>query len=307
MERRFENIAAALQRVTEDTGVYLANYLHEVSKLDNLCIAGGVGLNSVMNAQILRNTPFKNVFIQPACNDAGTSLGCALYVWHVLLGNRRSFQMEHAFYGPEFSNSEIEKVMRQYQLNYQFVGNPAQAAAKLIADRKIVGWFQGRMEMGPRALGGRSILADPRIPEMKDILNQKVKHREGFRPFAPAVLTEDGAEYFDGYVESPFMLKVLPIKEDKKRVIPAVCHVDGTGRLQTVSKKVDPLFWELVNEFKKITGVPVVLNTSFNVRGKPIVLSPQDAVNCFLSTQLDCLVIGNYLVEKDKNNNRSSC
>jgi carbamoyltransferase len=305
MERRFENIAAALQRTTEDVGVYLADHLHKATRLDNLCIAGGVGLNSVMNAQILQNTPFKRVFIQPACNDAGTSLGCALYVWHVLLGNERSFQMKHAFYGPEFSNSEIKEVLQRNKLNYQFVENPAQVAARLVADGKIVGWFQGRMEMGPRALGGRSILADPRVPEMKDILNHKVKHREGFRPFAPSILVEDGAEYFDNYVETPFMLKVLPIKEDKREVIPAVCHVDGTGRLQTVSKEESPQYWELINEFKKITGVPVVLNTSFNVRGEPIVLTPQDAINCFLSTQLDCLVIGNHVV--DKKNNRSSC
>ncbi len=298
MERRFENIAAAMQKMTEDTGIYLANYLHKSAKLDNLCIAGGVGLNSVMNAQILQKTPFENLFVQPACNDAGNSLGCALYVWHQILGSERNFRMEHAFYGPGFNNFEIEKSLQQNQLDYKRVDNPAETAARLIADRKIVGWFQGRMEMGPRALGGRSILADPRVPEMKDILNHKVKHREGFRPFAPSVLLEHGPEYFDNYVESPFMLKVLPVKEEKKDVIPAICHVDGTGRVQTVSKEQSSLYWELINEFKKITGVPVVLNTSFNVRGEPIVLSPQDAIKCFLSTQLDSLVIGNYLVDK---------
>ena len=298
MEKRFENMAAALQKMTEDVGIYLANYLHKSTKLDNLCIAGGVGLNSVMNTQILQKTPFENLFVQPACNDAGTSLGCALYVWHQILGSERNFRMEHAFYGPGFNNSEIEKSLQQNQLGYECVDNPAETAARLIADKKIVGWFQGRMEMGPRALGGRSILADPRVPEMKDILNHKVKHREGFRPFAPSVLLEYGPEYFDNCVESPFMLKVLPVKEEKKDVIPAICHVDGTGRLQTVAKEQSPLYWELINEFKKITGVPVVLNTSFNVRGEPIVLSPQDAIKCFLSTQLDYLVIGDYLVDK---------
>lgn len=298
MEKRFENIAAAMQKMTEDTGIYLANYLHKSTKLDNLCIAGGVGLNSVMNAQILQKAPFENLFVQPACNDAGTSLGCALYVWHQILGSERNFRMEHAFYGPGFNNSEIEESLQQNQLGYKRVDNPAEVAARLIADQKIVGWFQGRMEMGPRALGGRSILADPRVLEMKDILNHKVKHREGFRPFAPSVLAEHGSEYFDNCVESPFMLKVLPVKEEKKDVIPAICHVDGTGRVQTVSKEQSPLYWELINEFKKITGVPVVLNTSFNVRGEPIVLSPQDAIKCFLSTQLDSLVIGNYLVDK---------
>jgi len=298
MERRFENIAAALQKTTEDIGIYLANHLYEATKLDNLCIAGGVGLNSVMNAEILKNTPFKEVFVQPACNDAGTSLGCALYVWHVCLGNGRKFQMKHAFYGPGSENSEIEEALKKAGVNYQFVDDPAKVTAGLIADGKIVGWFQGRMEMGPRALGGRSILADPRISEMKDILNHKVKHREGFRPFAPSILVEDGPQYFDDYVETPFMLHVLPIKNDKRDVIPAVCHVDGTGRLQTVAKEDNPLYWQMINEFKKLTSVPVVLNTSFNVRGEPIVLSPQDAVNCFLSTELDCLMIGNYLVDK---------
>lgn len=299
MERRFENVAAAVQQVTEDMGVYLANHLYELTKQENLCIAGGVGLNSVMNAKILLETPFRRVFIQPACNDAGTSLGCALYVWHLVFGNERVFEMEHPFFGPGFDDSQIEQVLKQNNLNYQVVENPARVAAQLIAGGKIVGWFQGRMEMGPRALGGRSILADPRIPEMKDVLNHKVKHREGFRPFAPSVLAEEGADYFEDYVETPFMLKVLPIKEDRKDVIPAVCHVDGTGRLQTVSRERSPLYWELIKEFKQITGVPVVVNTSFNVRGEPIVLSPQDAVNCFLSTQLDCLVIGKYLVDKE--------
>jgi carbamoyltransferase len=301
MEKRFEDIAAAVQKLTEETAIHLAEYLYETTKLDNLCVAGGVGLNSVMNAKILKHTSFKKVFIQPACNDAGTSLGCALYVWHALLGNERKFQMEHSFYGPGFDNREIEDVLRSNNLDYRFLENPAQVAAKSVANGKIVGWFQGRMEMGPRALGGRSILADPRNAEMKDILNYKVKHREGFRPFAPSILAEDGEEYFEDFVETPFMLKVLSIKEDKRDVIPAVCHVDGTGRLQTVAKDSNPVYWELINEFKKITGVPVVVNTSFNVRGEPIVLTPQDAVNCFLSTEIDCLVIGDYLVDKKAN------
>jgi len=181
-------------------------------------------------------------------------------------------------------------------VSFEYLENPAKEGARLIAQGKILGWLQGRMEVGPRALGNRSILADPRLPEMKDILNHKVKHREGFRPFAPSVLEEDAPEYFEDYYPSPFMLLVLPVKESKRKDVPAICHIDGTGRLQTVRREDNPLYWELINEFKKLTGMPMVLNTSFNVRGEPIVCTPEDALKCFLSTQMDALIVGNYLV-----------
>ncbi|MDI6821935.1 MAG: carbamoyltransferase [Actinomycetota bacterium] len=299
IHERHEDIAWALQKVTEEAALHLANHLHSITGEKNLCVAGGVGLNSVMNAAFLRESPFEHIFIQPAANDAGTSLGCALYIWHMLLGRERNYAMEHAYYGPEFSNDEIERTLENHGVPYSYVENPAKAGAELVARGKIVGWFQGRMEVGPRALGNRSILADPRDPNMKDILNRKVKHRESFRPFAPSVLEEYAEDYFDDYYPSPFMLLVLPIKGDRKGMIPAVCHVDGTGRLQTVTGEENPLYWELINEFKKITGIPLVVNTSFNVRGQPIVMSPQDALECYLSTQLDCLIMGNYLLEKD--------
>lgn len=299
IHERHEDIAWALQKVTEEAALHLANHLHSITGEKNLCVAGGVGLNSVMNAAFLRESPFEHIFIQPAANDAGTSLGCALYIWHMLLGRERNYVMEHAYYGPEFSNDEIERTLENHGVPYSYVENPAKAGAELVARGKIVGWFQGRMEVGPRALGNRSILADPRDPNMKDILNRKVKHRESFRPFAPSVLEEYAEDYFDDYYPSPFMLLVLPIKGDRKGMIPAVCHVDGTGRLQTVTGKENPLYWKLINEFKKITSIPLVVNTSFNVRGQPIVMSPRDALECYLSTQLDCLIMGNYLLEKD--------
>ncbi|MEW6189876.1 MAG: carbamoyltransferase C-terminal domain-containing protein, partial [Actinomycetota bacterium] len=299
IHERHEDIAWALQKVTEEAALHLANHLYSITGEKNLCVAGGVGLNSVMNAAFLRESPFEHIFIQPAANDAGTSLGCALYIWHMLLGRERNYIMEHAYYGPEFSNDEIKRTLENHGVPHSYIENPARIGAELVARGKIVGWFQGRMEAGPRALGNRSILADPRDPNMKDILNKKVKHRESFRPFAPSVLEECAREYFDDYYPSPFMLLVLPIKESKKGMIPAVCHVDGTGRLQTVTGEENPVYWELINEFKKITGIPLVLNTSFNVRGQPIVMSPADALECFLSTQLDCLIMGNYLSEKD--------
>jgi len=298
IDARHEDIAAAVQKITEETALSLANDLYEMTKSKNLCIAGGVGLNSVMNARLLKETPFEEIFIQPAANDAGTALGCALYICHVLLGNERNYRMEQVCYGPEFSNREIEEALRRRNISFERLENPARRGAELLVKGKIVGWFQGKMEVGPRALGNRSILADPRFPGMKDILNHKVKHREGFRPFAPSVLEEDAEEYFGDYYPSPFMLLVLPFKKDKRSVVPAVTHVDGTGRVQTVSWKVNSLYWRLIAEFKKITGLPVILNTSFNVRGQPIARSPEDALDCFLSTQLDCLIMGNYLLEK---------
>jgi carbamoyltransferase len=299
LEERHEDIAWALQKVTEDAACSLAQSLQEQTGLRKLCLAGGVALNSVMNTMILQNTDFEEVFVQPAANDGGTSMGAALYLWHTVLGKRREWQMEDAYLGPAYTDSEIEHALSKYEMDFEKVDNPARVGAKLLADGKIIGWLQGRMEIGPRALGNRSILADPRPPEMKDILNSRVKHREGFRPFAPSVLEEDAAEYFEDSYPSPFMLFVLPIKKKVQDKVPAVCHVDGTGRLQTVSRKANPLYYELVSEFKKITGVPMVLNTSFNIRGEPIVCSPEDALKCFAGTEMDALIMGKCFVRKN--------
>lgn len=299
MEEKYADIAWALQKVVEDNACSLANILHQRTGEKKLCLAGGVALNSVMNTTILQTTPFEDVFIQPSANDAGTSLGAALYLWHNLLGNERSWVMENAFFGPDYSNQDIVSAIETYEIEYEEIDNPALVGANLLADSKIIGWLQGRMEAGPRALGNRSILADPRPQEMKDILNKKVKHRESFRPFAPSVLEEEAPEYFDNYYPSPYMLLVLPIKKENRDSVPAICHVDGTGRLQTVSKSENPLYWELLTEFKKLTGIPMVLNTSFNVRGEPIVCAPEDALKCFLGTEMDYLIMGNYLVRKD--------
>lgn len=295
----YEDIAWAVQKVTEDTACEIAQKLHERTGLKSICLAGGVALNSVMNTVILQNTAFQDIFIQPSANDAGTAMGAALYLWHTILGNKREWQMENAYLGPDYSDADIEDTLSSYEVAYERVDNPVSVGADLLAESKIVGWLQGRMEVGPRALGNRSILADPRPGEMKDILNSKVKHREGFRPFAPSVLEEDATKYFENYYPSPFMLLVLPVKEELQSKVPAICHVDGTGRLQTVSKNANPLYWELINEFKKRTGTPMILNTSFNVRGEPIVCSPEDALKCFLGTEMDALIMGNYLVRKD--------
>ncbi len=253
-----------------------------------------------MNGKILKETSCKQIFIQPAAGDAGTAIGSALYIYNGLLCKPRSFTMKHAYLGPEYIKNEIQLTLEKYKCKYTYYNEVEFEAAKLLAQGKIVGWFQGRMEFGPRALGNRSILADPRKAEMKDILNAKVKHREIFRPFAPATLDESFQEYFNTDDKSPYMILVSDVKEDKHSVIPAVTHVDGTGRLQTVNREYNPKYWNLINQFGKITGVPVILNTSFNVKGEPIVCTPEDAVKCFLGTNIDYLVIGNYIVTKTK-------
>ncbi len=295
---RHEELARALQEVTEEMALHLGRYLYERTRSPRLCIAGGVGLNSVMNARLLRELPFEDIFIQPAAGDAGAALGAAYWVEHMMLGTPPLYEMQHAFYGPGFTDEEIRQAITRRKVAHRRVEDPCAEAARALSEGKIVGWFQGRMEMGPRALGNRSILADPRGPDMKDKLNREVKHREGFRPFAPSLLPEYGEEYFDGYHDSPFMLLVVPFTEQTRDRVPAVVHVDGTGRLQTLDADSNPLYSRLVEEFHGITGVPLVLNTSFNVRGEPIVLSPDDALNCFFATGIDVLVIGEYLLTK---------
>jgi carbamoyltransferase len=293
-----KDVAFGVQAITEAAAVHLAIALWSVTASSNLALAGGVALNSVMNARLLSETPFEHIFIQPAAGDAGNALGATLHVWHQLLGKPREWRMDHAFFGPEYTDTELKEVLARRNLAFREVTDPAAEAAELLSQSKIVGWFQGRAEVGPRALGARSILADPRRAEMKDVLNEQVKHREGFRPFAPSVLHERGADYFDGYYPNPFMLLVLPIRADKREVIPAVTHVDGTGRLQTVTREGNPFYHRLIEEFERRTGVPVVLNTSFNLRGEPIVHRPEEALNDYLSTGMDALFLGNYLVQK---------
>jgi carbamoyltransferase len=293
-----EDLAHALQDVLEETALHVARSLRARTGSPNLCLAGGVALNSVMNTRLLQEAGFEHVYIQPAASDAGNALGAALWVWHQQLGRPRGPTMEHAFWGPEFPAGACEEAVRGRGLAVRRVADAPAEAARLLADSRIVGWFQGRAEVGPRALGARSILADPRRPETKDIVNARVKRREAFRPFAPSVLHERGPQWFGGYYPNQFMLLVLPVRRDKQRRIPAVTHVDGSARLQTVTRGFSPAFHRLIGEFERRTGVPVVLNTSFNLRGEPIVLRPAEAVDDFLRSDMDALFLGDLLVEK---------
>lgn len=293
-----KDVAFGVQDLTEEVALRVARGLHELTGSPNLAMAGGVALNSVMNARLLRETPFENVFVQPAAGDAGNALGAALWVWHQRLGRPREWRMEHAFYGQEYTDRDFKEALVARKLPFREVPDREAAAAALLSESKIVGWFQGRAEVGPRALGARSILADPRRAEMKDVVNEQVKHREGFRPFAPAVLDERGADYFEGYATNPFMLLVLPIRPERRGEIPAVTHVDGTGRLQSVTAGGNSAFHRLISEFQARTGVPVVLNTSFNLRGEPIVDTPEQALLDYLNTGMDALLLGPYLLEK---------
>ena len=295
-----EDVAAGLQEVTEEIGLEFSKYLCEKTGSKNICLAGGVALNCVMNGRILRETPFENIYVQPAASDAGGAVGAAFYTYFQESGAKREFMMDTTYYGPGFSDDELEAYLKKQGIAYTRHENIEEVAAGLLNQQKIIGWFQGRMEFGPRALGNRSILADPRQAEMKDIINEKVKHREGFRPFAPSCLEEDKDVYFEAAAVSPFMLLVFYVKPDKRSVIPAITHVDGTARVQTVNQNQNKRYWNLINEFKKLSGVGVVLNTSFNVRGEPIVCTAEEAYNCFLITEMDCFVAGKCLVQKDE-------
>lgn len=293
-----ENIAAALQERLEQAGVHLARHLKAVTSEDKLCIAGGVGLNGVMNYRILREAGFDSVFVPPPAGDDGASLGAAQYLSHVVHGEPRRHQIFSPYLGSCWNEGEMSDAAARADAIMQRVDDPAEAAARRIADGKIIGWFQGRSEVGPRALGNRSILADARHPEMKDTINDRVKFREPFRPFAPACLAEHAAEYFMIEQPSPYMLMVAPVKPEKRDAIPAVMHVDGTARIQTVTRSDNPIFYDLILRFHELTGMPLILNTSFNVRGEPIVNSPFDAVRCFESTALDALVMGPFVLDK---------
>lgn len=299
VDQRHMDIAASAQAAIEEQILASAQWLYEETRIPNLCIAGGVGLNCVANGKIVTHTPFKQVYVQPASGDAGTALGAGLHLANEVAGVGRQAVMEHAYWGPQFSNEEAESAATASGLAFQRLPEDqlCDQVAEALSQGKLVFWFQGRMEWGPRALGNRSLLADPRRAEMREIINVKVKRREEFRPFAPAMLAESAAEYLTCSHPSPFMLFAFTVKPEKVTVLPATTHVDHTARPQTVTQSANPRFWRLIKAFESRTGVPVLLNTSFNVQ-EPIVCTPNDAVACFLRTDVDILVMNNVLVRR---------
>jgi carbamoyltransferase len=296
---RERDIAASLQLRLEEVGFHILNHLHEKTGLTDLGLSGGVALNSVMNGKILLHTPFKRVFVQPAAGDNGTAVGVCYQIYNGILDRPRSYVMEGAYTGPEFSNDEIRAELERSGLTYESYTERevTRHAAQDIANGAVMGWFQGRMEFGPRALGNRSIVVDPRRADMKEILNERIKKREPFRPFAPSILEERVGDYFEQTHPAPTMLMVYQVREEKRAEIPAVTHVDGSGRLQTVSSGVNPRYYQLISDFCELTGVPVVLNTSFN-ENEPIVCTPRHAIDCFLKTRMDVLYLGNHAVRR---------
>lgn len=326
------DIAKSIQVVTEEVMLKIADHLHEETGLDNLCLAGGVALNCVGNGRILRESKFKNIWIQPAAGDAGGALGAAIFVWYGYLNKQRIVDGIHdlqkgSYLGPRVKEDEIEELVKESGGVYEKLpnGQLPKRVAEILNSQKVVGLFQGRMEFGPRALGARSIIGDARSEEMQSVLNLKIKFRESFRPFAPSILADRVEEYFDLNSESPYMLLVAPVNEDKivaesrninieglgrlkikRSNVPAITHVDYSARIQTVSKKTAPLYYEIIQEFDRLTGCPVIINTSFNIRGEPIVCTPQDAYRCFMCTNMDYLVIENYLLDKTKQPNQSN-
>jgi carbamoyltransferase len=291
------NVAHSLQKVLEETVLKIVHWLHGVTEQDNLCMAGGVALNCVLNAVVRDQGPFKNVWVQPAAGDAGTALGAALWVDQPFNRDGKKETMQHAYWGPSYTDEEVEELLQWMKVPYRKMENVAAETAAILAEDRIIGWFQGRMEFGPRALGSRSILASPAKAEMQQKLND-IKDREDFRPVAPVILEELAAEWFEDAAVSPFMLFVYPVKRGKADMIPAVRHVDNTARIQTVNRDQHALYYDLLQEFNKLTGIPVLINTSFNTRGEPIVCSPKDAIACFWTSPFDALVINSFLVEK---------
>ena len=301
LDQRHYDIAASLQIFVEETLISIANHVHKEVGLDNLCLAGGLFLNCVANQRILEETPFKRVFIQPASGDSGGALGAACYVNNVFFDYPRTYVMENAYLGSEYSDAEIKRALSLTQFESQAFDEASlcEEIAQALFQGKIVGWFQGRMEFGPRSLGCRSILANPCLPEIQDILNSRVKHRESFRPFAPIVIEEKANEYFEMKQNSPFMLLAPRVREDKMEVIPGVTHVDGTARVQTLAQDQNPLLYKLIEQFERLSGVPVLVNTSLNLRGDPIACSPEDALSCFERSEMDLLVMGQWIVRKE--------
>jgi carbamoyltransferase len=326
LEQKHCNLALAIQQVTEEIVIKLAKEAKAITGSDNLCMAGGVALNCVANGKLLQENIFKNIYIQPAAGDAGGALGAALAVSFMYFNEERVLPekfdlMKGSYLGPDFSDKEINSMNKRVKANFKFFDNFNELTthvAEKIAEGSVVGWFQGRMEFGPRALGNRSILGDARNPEMQKKLNLKIKYREGFRPFAPSVLAEDAQEYFDLDTDSPYMLIVSPVKENRRKPLPtdyfnldlwdrlyhqrsdlqSITHLDFSARIQTVHKETNPRYWELIYSFKQKTGYSLVVNTSFNVRGEPIVCTPYDAFRCFMSTEMDYLVINNFVYAK---------
>jgi carbamoyltransferase len=304
LEQRHRNLASALQLRLEEVYLGMLKKLGERAGLKAVCLAGGVAFNCVANGKIFDTTGFEQVYVQPAAGDGGLAVGAAYYVWHQILGKPRSFVMDHAYWGPGYTRDEIRHAIEAKGLGMsgcrveELAGdNLMQRTAAIVADGKILGWFQGRAEWGPRALGNRSIVADPRRGEMKEILNQRIKHREIFRPFAPSILAEATGRWFEKSHPSPFMTLAYSVRPEKRETIPAPTHVDGTGRLQTVTREANPRYWSLIKAFEQLTGVPVVLNTSFN-DNEPIVCRPEEALDCFQRTQMDALVLGDFLITR---------
>ena len=304
LEQRHRNLAASLQLRLEEVYLGMLKKLADRTGLKAVCLAGGVAFNCVANGKIFDTTPFEQVYVHPAAGDGGLSVGAAFFVWHQILGQPRSFVMHHAYWGPEYSREEIRRTVETSGLAQKRCAitelkeeELIRRAAAITGDGKILGWFQGRAEWGPRALGNRSIVADPRRPEMKGILNRRIKHREIFRPFAPSILAEATSEYFEKSQPSPFMTLAYAVRPEKRDRIPAPTHVDGTGRLQTVTREANPRYHALISAFRDLTGVPVVLNTSFN-DNEPIVCRPEEAIDCFERTQMDALVLGDFLITR---------
>jgi carbamoyltransferase len=306
--QRHKDIAAALQMVHEEVLFRMLNHVYGETKCENVVLAGGCGLNSVANGKILKNVPFKNIWIQPNASDGGTSIGVASYIYHSILGNKRNFNLKDAYLGPGFSDDVIIQFLDRNKINYSKFKEDAElikTAAKLIHENNVIGWFQGKMEWGPRALGSRSILSNASNPDMQEILNLKVKHREKFRPFAPVVCEDDALKYFecDTPVPEPtdYMLMVYPVKKEWHKKIPSVTHVDGSGRLQTIRRDQNPLYFDVIKELGKLSGIPILINTSFNIRGEPIVCTPYDAYKCMMGTGIDYLFIGKFLIKRADN------
>lgn len=298
--QKYMDIAAGLQRITEEAIINFVNHAQRITQAKNLCLSGGVALNCTANMKLFSSSKFENMYIQPAANDAGTALGSALLIWHNLFGNDSRNLMSHAYWGPSYEAGEIEQVLLESGVEFQHYPNIEEKVAQLLEQGKIVGWFQGAMEFGPRALGNRSLLASPQSLELKDRLNRIVKKREDFRPFAPSVLAEEASKWFDipkPCIASDFMLLTYKANEKKRDTIPAVLHIDGTSRIQTVKKTTNPKYYKLIDNFFKLTGVPMLLNTSFNNQ-EPIVCSPKDALNTYFRSEIDCLAIENYLISK---------
>lgn len=305
--QRYADIACSVQRVTEEVLLKMAHHVHKETGLKKLCMAGGVAFNSVANSRILRETPFEEIYIQPAAGDDGAALGAALWAHHTLLGKPRTFQMKHAEWGCKYSGADIQSFLQENNIRHRAIEDEDELldwVVERLIQGKVVGWFHGGFEWGPRALGNRSILADARNPEMKDIVNAKIKFREPYRPFAPSVLADRAEEYFDlanaaEHAPARFMLYVVPVRENQRAALPAITHVDGTGRLQTVFREQSPRYYNLIERFGRATGVPIILNTSFNLRGEPIVNTPGNAFATFSKSEMDCLVLENFVVEKD--------